>query len=212
MEAEHRLMNEKAKLLKHIAESAQNGKSREVLDAGVKLQKIESLIERYDRLLEDILGLDTNISHQVASKQSTVNLLEVASGRGIGKSIRFDFLKKISKKGILLEHIKGSIYKNRLGHKVGIAVATERTPERWFLGLPIDGFDHAVLLCGQETGNIIEICLAKNFFDEFGASMSQSGGQVKFNVAQRGSGYVIVVPGIGGVSVTEFIGNYSALD
>lgn len=214
METKNRLMNEKANLLKQIAESAQRGNSQEVLDAGVRLGKIESLIERYDKLLEDISDLETRdrkMPNQVASRQASVDAMDMASGRGIGKGIRMGFLKKSSEKGIHLEHIKGSIYETRLGHKVGIAVATERNPDRWFLGLPLEGFDHAVLLCRHETGNTVEICLAKNFFDQFGNKMSQSGGQMKFNVARRGSGYVILVPGTDGVSATKFVGDYSFL-
>jgi hypothetical protein len=48
--------------------------------------------------------------------------------------------------------------------------------------LPIDGFTHAVLLCERENGNITEDHLSKDFFSKFGTSMSQSKGQVKFNV------------------------------
>ena len=106
----------------------------------------------------------------------------VAVGRGIGKTIRMDFLQKASEKGIYLENIRGSIYQGPSGHKVGIAVATERKPDRWFLGLPLKRFDDAVLLCKPDSGDNIEICLSKNFFDEYGYKMSESSGQMKFNV------------------------------
>lgn len=221
MDVKNQLMHEKTKVLKQIAESAQHGNSQEVLAAGEKLSKIESLLDKYERLMLDISGLDT-VNHEARPLPNTrvdssfvkgkdLKRLDVTSGREIGRTIRADFLKKALEAGLSLEHVKGSIYKTRSGSKVGIAVATERSPDRWFLGLPLEGFDAAVLLCRHETGNTVEICLAKGFFEQFGDMMSQSGGQMKFNVARRGSGYVIVVPGAGGVSVSKFIGDYMVL-
>jgi len=122
-----------------------------------------------------------------------------------------DFLKRVSEVGVDLRHVRGSIYETQSGRKVGIAVATERKPDRWFLGLPLQSFDHAVLLCKRDTGDTFEICLPNNFFDEHGDNMSQSGGQMKFNVARRGNGYAILVPGTDGVSVSKFLGAYSLL-
>jgi hypothetical protein len=221
MDVKNQLIHEKTKLLKQIAESAQQGKSQEVLSAGERLNKIESLVERYENLVRDIANLDTNgrktqpfqntrVGSRLA-KGRTPHTMDVASGRGMGRIIRMDFLKKTSEEGIHLEHIRGSIYETKSGHKVGIAVATERNPDRWFLGLPLEGFDHAVLLCKRGAGDTVEICLPKNFFEKYGDKMSQSGGQMKFNVARRGSGYSILVPGTDGISDSKFLGDYSLL-
>jgi len=221
MDTKNQLMHEKAKLLKQIAGFAQRGNSQEVLVAGEKLKKVESLIDRHEKLLRDVSDLE-NEDPRIQLLQSTrignglarsngLRRLDVASGRGIGKEVRMDFLKKAAEQGIHLEHIRGSIYETKAGHKVGIAVATERNPDRWFLGLPINGFDHAVLLCKHDTGDTAEICLHKHFFDEYGGKMSQSGGQMKFNVVRRGGGYAILVPGTDGVSVSKFLGDYSLL-
>jgi hypothetical protein len=221
MDTKSQLMHEKAKVLKQITDAAQHGNSQEVLDASERLKKVDSLIDRHERLLRDISDLesedrgtrhlqDTRVGSRVVSGKD-VRRLGAESARGVGRAIRMDFLKKASEKGIHLEHIKGSVYETKSGHKVGIAVATERNPDRWFLGLPVMGFDHAVLLCKRDTGDTVEVCLPKNFFDEYGSKMSQSGGQVKFNVARRGSGYAILVPGTDGVSVSKFLGDYSLL-
>jgi hypothetical protein len=216
MDTKDQLMHEKAKLLKQIADSAQLGNSQEVLDAGERLKKIESLIDRHEKLLRDISDLENEGSRtpRVGSrlvKDKDPMRLDVATGRRIGRTIRLDFVKKASEEGLYLEHIRGSVYETESGHKVGIAVATERKPDRWFLGLPLTGLHHAVLLCKRYTGDTVEICLPKNFFDEYGGKMSQSGGQMKFNVARRGGGYAILVPGTDGVSVSKFLGNYSLL-
>ena len=217
MDAKKQLLQKKTNLLNQIAKFAQRGESQEVLAAGERLNKVESLIDRYEKLLRDISDLDTDPQKntRVDSRDRRVKNLKrlnvVASGRGFGKTIRMDFLQKVSEKGIYLENIRGSIYQVPSGHKVGIAVATERKPDRWFLGLPLKGFDDAVLLCKPDSGDTIEICLPKNFFDEYGDKMSESSGQMKFNVARRGSGYAILVPGTDGISVSKFLGNYSLL-
>jgi hypothetical protein len=216
MDVKDQMMREKAALLKQIADSAQRGASQEILVAGERLKRIESLIERYEKLLRDISDLSTESRkteplEDIRVTAKSMNHLDVTSGRGIGRTIRMDFLKKVSHEGILLEHIRSSIYKTQSGRKIGIAVATERKPDRWFLGLPIESFDHAVLLCMEESQDTIEICLPKSFFEEYGDKMSQSGGQMKFNVVRRGSGYSILVPGTDGVNISKFIGDYGQL-
>lgn len=221
MDTRNQLSNEKDKLLKQIASSAHHGNSQEVLIAGEKLKKIEALIGRHEKLMRDIADLGNEI-HSPQSLQNSQVIsrlardkgltgLDVVPGRGIGKTIRMDFLKKVSEGGVYLEHVRGSIYETKSGYKVGVAVATERKADRWFLGLPIKSFDNAILLCQKDDGNVIEICLPKNFFDEYGKKMSASGGQMKFNVARRGNGYAILVPGTDGVNISKSIGDYSLL-
>ena len=121
------------------------------------------------------------------------------------------FLNELAEKGIHLRQMKGTIYETQSGQRIGIAVATERKPDRWFLGLPLGGFDHAILLCERETGDTVDFWLSKNFFDDYGNNMSHSGDQMKFNIARRGSGYVILVPGTSGVSSSTFRKDYMLL-
>ena len=218
MDPKNELTHEKSKLLKQIQLAAQRGNSREVLDAGEKLKTVEDMIIRCENLLKDISGLSianrtkqpTTLEDRKNEIGSDVKPAETA-GRGIGRTIRQDFLKKASVNELYLKHVKGSIYETQSRHKVGIAVATERNSDRWFLGLPLEGFEHAVLLCKPDMGEAVEVCLPKGFFSDYGAKMSRSGGQMKFNIARRGSEYTILVPGTDGVSVSKFIGNLSIL-
>ena len=215
MDAKEQLIREKDSLLRKIAESAQRGQSQEVLAAGEKLHKIERMIERYEQLLNDISNLDATDLTSLPTRNISVNAPhpynpKVVPGRGIGKKIRMDFLQKIGKAGLLLEQMRGSVYGTQSGRKVGVAVATERKTDRWFLGLPI-GIDQAVLLCQRESGDVATICLPKDFFAEYGDKMSKSGGQMKFNVMRRGSGYSLLIPGTDGVNVSRFVDNYSQL-
>jgi hypothetical protein len=215
MDAKEQLIREKGVLLKQIADSAQRGQSQEVLAAGEKLSKIEHLIERYENLLHDISDLNSadprpQTVRKVRFVSKPLNNPNAAPGRGIGKEIRMGFLRKVAEKGIYLEQIRGSIYETRSGSKIGVAVATERKPDRWFLGLPI-GLDQAVLLCQRENGDVATICLPKGFLSEYSDKMSKSGGQMKFNVTRRGNGYSLLVPGTDGINVSRFVGEYSHL-
>ena len=217
MDPKKQLLQKKTELLNQIAEFAQRAESHEVLATGERLNKVEALIKRYENLIQDISELNSEQPQeaQVDSRNMRSNNLTnqniYAAGRGVGKTIRMDFLQKASEKGIYLVNIRGSIYRTPSGRKVGIAVATERKPDRWFLGLPSKKFDEALLLCKPNSGETIEIFLSKNFFDEYGEKMSESSGQMKFNVARRGNGYVILVPGTDGIDGSRFIGDYSLL-
>jgi hypothetical protein len=216
MDLKKQLIDEKSNILKKIAEFAQAGKSQEVLAAGERLTRLEALINRYEKLAQETSGLlsgayePARLSPHPVKMQGTPKSL-VASGREIGSRIRMDFLTRASEAGLRLQHVRGSIYQTDSGRKVGIAVATERNPDRWFLGLPADGFDHAVLLCKPETADLIEICIPRSFFDEYKGMLGHSGGQMKFNVSRRGNGYILLVPGTQGVNVTKFNKHYSIL-
>ncbi len=215
------LLEEKTVVLGRIAEAAKRGDSQEVLARGDRLEKIESLIRRYENLVRDISSLDQGGSvpsavsplpeDQATQQGSERKSRDSTSGKGAGKTIRSAFLEGLSENGIRLRQVKGTIYETESRRRVGIAVATERKPDRWFLGLPLGGFDHAILLCERETGGILEFWLPKSFFDDYGNSMSHSGDQVKFNIARRGNGYVVLVPGTDGVSTSAFRKDYSLL-
>ncbi len=215
MDTKEKLMREKAMLLGQIAESAQRGESEEVLAAGEKLSKIEHLIKRYENLLRDISDLNSADSQpgafrKIGSSSQPSNSINFVPGRGIGKEIRMDFLLKVSKQEIHLGQRSGSTYETSSGRKVGLAVATERKPDRWFLGLPV-GLDQAVLLCQRENEDVADICLPKNFLAEHSGKMSKSGGQIKFNVTRRGNGYTLLIPGTNGINVSKYVGDYSQL-
>jgi len=217
MDPKEQLNKKKDNILNQIAEFAKRGESQKVLAAGEKLNQVEKLIERYEKLVQDISNFDKEppqkteaiINNWGASAPIKTNIVTV--GRGIGKTARMAFLEKAYENGIHLQNIRGSIYQAESGRRVGIAVATERKANRWFLGLPQDRFEDVVLLCKPDSGETIEIILPQFFFSEHGDRMSKSSGQVKFNVARRGNVYVLLVPETDGISLSEYIGNFSLL-
>lgn len=213
------LKREKNKILSGISHAASNGKTDLVLSESAKLEKIELLINRHGQLvleLEEVRSNKTQSNTTLPSAKQEVRMKDhslrsslLASSRELGKKIRETFLNRLESEGIHLQLIKGkTIYLTKSGKRVGIAVATERQPNRWFLGLPVGGFDHAVLLCQCEKGDLIEVPLPEKFFMKYGDSMSQSKGQVKFNIVRRGDRVLVQVPGTDGLSATSFSNDF----
>lgn len=214
------LHNEKSKILSDISKAASEGQTGTVLAESEKLEKIENLISRHNQITTELEGLRRGTPQAtqpktrriVATPVSESRSAQMVSSRELGEEIRSGFLKKREVEGIHLQLIKGkTIFRTRSGKRVGLAVATERQPNRWFLGLPAGGFDHAVLLCQRENGEVIDIPLPEKFFEKYGRAMSESKGQLKFNVVNRGSGLLVQVPGTDGINGKSFTSDYSFL-
>lgn len=214
------LQNEKSKILLAISKAASEGKTNTVLAESEKLEKIESLISRLKQIVSELEGLRSGAPQTAQHKtrriaESTVSesrSKQVVSSRELGERIRSEFINRRKAEGIHLQLIKGkTIFRTRSGKRVGLAVATERQPNRWFLGLPAGGFDYAVLLCQRENGEVMDIPLSEKFFKKYGGNMSESKGQLKFNVVNRGGGLVVQVPGTNGINGKSFASDYSFL-
>ena len=212
------LHEEKNIVLSNISDYASKREADLVLSESEKLEKIELLINRHGQIvleLEELRGnksISVSTPSAVKKKPLGKNTMTPALAREIGKKLREVFLSKLEGKGIHLQLIKGTtIYRTQSGKRVGIASATERQPNRWFLGLPAGGFDHAVLLCQREKGDAVEVSLPEEFFMKYGSSMSQSKGQVKFNIVQRYSEILVLVPHTDGVNATPFASDHSFL-
>lgn len=214
------LQNEKNKILSAISKAASEGQTDTVLAESEKLEKIENLISRHKQIISELEGLRSGTPQTSQPKTRRIvpppvsesRSAQMASSRELGEQIRSAFLKKREAEGIHLKLIKGkTIFRTRSGKRVGLAVATERQPNRWFLGLPAGGFDHAVLLCQRENGEVIDIPLPEKFFEKYGREMSESKGQLKFNVVNRGSGLLVQVPGTDGINGKSFSSDYSFL-
>jgi|GEM_PF-958478 len=222
MDALSDLQKEKNRILSIISMAASEGKTELVLAESGKLEKVELLLGRHKQIILELEELKSGKAlsqapikaiNQRASKINNVcHSTRLASSRELGAKIRNEFLKKLERKGFNLQLIKGkTIYRTKSGKRVGIAVATERQPNRWFLGLPIGGFDHAVLLCQRENKEIIEVLLPEKFFMKYGQAMSQSKGQLKFNIVHRGNGLLVQVPNTDGVNGRSFTSDYGFL-
>ncbi len=119
MDAITQLMDEKSRLLEKIAEAAQRGDSQDVPARGGKIEKVESLVRRYENLVCDISSLNAEGSgsgtvpyspaSQAIQKSKEQKGLSSTSGRSLGKTIRGAFLTEPAEKGVHLRQIKGTI-------------------------------------------------------------------------------------------------------
>lgn len=218
MDALTELQTEKNRILSAISKAANEGKTDMVLAESEKLEKIKNLISRHSQIISELEGLRSGNPQMPQQKTRRIvtgpvdesRSSQMVSSRKLGEKIRQEFLSKREAEGIQLQLIKGkTIFRTRSGKRVGLAVATERQPNRWFLGLPDGGFDHAVLLCQRENREVIDIPLPEKFFEQY--TMSQSKGQLKFNVVNRGSGLLVQVPGTDGINGKSLASDYSFL-
>jgi len=192
------LQKEKNIILSNISNYASKRETDLVLSESEKLEKIELLINRHGQIvleLEELRGnksISVSTPNAVKTESLGKDTMTLALAREIGKKLREVFLSKLEGEGIHLQLIKGTtIYRTQ--------------------GLPVGGFDHAVLLCQREKGDLVEVSLPENFFMKYGSSMSQSKGQVKFNIVQRGSEVLVLVPNTDGVNATLFSSDHSFL-
>ncbi|MCP4112167.1 MAG: hypothetical protein GY749_42675 [Desulfobacteraceae bacterium] len=112
--------------------------------------------------------------------------------------------------GIHLFHEEGTTYKTRNGNSVGIAYASERKPNRWFLGLPLKNYSSVVLICEDNTGELSNFILPENFLNSnIGKLSHDENEQVKFNILLKGENYQIRIPGEGYCNINNYKNNYT---
>jgi hypothetical protein len=190
-------------LFGEIQVAAKNQDSTAVLNAARKLETLENLIA---------LG---ELSAAGQQRQPTKELPgPELSAKARGRHHREAFVEKVRSRGVTLERDKGPIFKTATGTRVGIAYAHEgnrRNRDRWFLGLPENQFDQAVLLCEGGASEVTFFSLPKDFMSQHGAGLSAKDGQVKFNVFRRGSDFCLLIPRQTAVSLEPFKDRLSEL-
>jgi hypothetical protein len=203
-----RLENLRAVVLKKISSQTSAGDSSFVIAEAPQLQLIDQVLGEYralDKRAEAILNNGAVTTSLPIAPSATA--IDGVPGRDHGVQIRSGFLERARKRGLELTPQRGAIYKAPVtGLRVGLAVATERQPNRWFLGLTDGAFDAAVLICQERNGRTIDLCLPRSFVSQHAHQLSRSGGQVKFNVARRGSQLTLTLPQVGPVPVDAYVG------
>ncbi len=203
------LLKLKDNSLKTITSAASSGDSRQVLEETARLSRIEVLIERQEALDKEVQALTTKTpqsdSRMSSPPERVSRSLDKDSPRKRGDKRRSEFIKVCDSKGFKLTPIKGALFQNARAETIGIAYASERKENGWFLGLPSQEFNHAVLLCENKNGKVFAICLPHEFFQKHEDYLSKSKGQTKFNVRLRTGHYFLTIPVIGSVQVDEYV-------
>jgi hypothetical protein len=211
----------KADTLESIRQAAAKGDSQRVLVATHRLAEIEDLLMRQEALREEIQELLSRPDGSSASPplaQAPRPILQTSPARQVrsgesarerGNRRRLEFVRVLASKGRALTQIRGALYRNSHNNVVGVAYASERKKDGWFLGLPASEFEHAVLLCETAGERVFAVCLPKSFFHKYGPHLSESKGQMKFNVRLRAGQYVMTIPDVGTVGLDEFVDKYN---
>lgn len=210
MELKERLENLRSAALRRIEKAARNSDAATVLESGNQLTRIEELLGRYETLEHEVKHLSNGKTPIMPKRQVTRAKKQTTgdtSSRNLAKRRRKEMIE--ANKLSVIPHRGSSIYKTPEGTRVGMAFATERQENRWFLGLPEDRFDVAVLLCETSEGPL-PFVLPEALFDQHGEQLSRSKGQVKFNV-KFDRDFVLLVPGCGEVALAPYLRNFSPI-
>jgi hypothetical protein len=178
--------------LKEAERHAKEGNAEAVAAAGRKLEKISQLALRHRALAIELEALQRGDEVPEAGQDVGGAVLlpsrDMSGARERGRRARQEFLSFLKSRGVILRPEKGdAIYKKTSGENVGVSYASERQPNKWFMGLPTRGYMDAILLCESERG-VNRLVLDRMFLAKYGASLSRSNGQFKINVVRRGDG------------------------
>lgn len=126
------------------------------------------------------------------------------SPKGIGKRVRHRYA---TDKG--MKPLGGITYEHN-GIEVIMPFATERNPDRWFLGAPVtalrkDKRQFLILLCWKDNAELDFVIPPEKVADLINLLTFNSNGQFMFNVAKRSaSHYELLVPG-SPMNITKYL-------
>lgn len=134
-----------------------------------------------------------------------------------GKRARAAYVWKLQKEGLRVR-LSGGIwaYLEDRDSWMAVASAGKQRADRWFLGIPekeIDGRGRVfvVLLCQQDSGEMLDIVLPPEFVKENLRRLSVSKGQRKFNVVRVGKEYRLMIPRAEPEDISKYVGAWLAL-
>lgn len=195
--------------MKTIKSAASSGDSQQILVETARLSHVEVLMERQEALDKEVQALATATPQSEPKASSPPKQLHQSlskdSARQRGNIRRSEFIGVCASKNFKLTPVKGALFQNSRTETIGIAYASERKENGWFLGLPSQAFNHAVLLCENKNGKLFAICLPYKFFQKYEDYLSKSKGQTKFNVKLHAGHYFLTIPEIGSVLVDEYV-------
>lgn len=219
MEMRSRLAAIKRKALRKIEEAAASRNTRLVSSLSALATRAEEDEEILTMLEERIKAYESEIgSDDPQDLRSILDLVLTGSrkagsaksrGRGdAGEVARNSFVEAGKGRGYSLTPVSGINYRTAGGKIISMPFATERRPNRWFLGIADERPDLVVLLCRNETGSILDFVVPSSMISETWRDLSRNGGQVKFNVSRTGPDYWLVVPKHGKKRINEYLGAY----
>jgi hypothetical protein len=182
--------------------------------AGANFYEVTERLRSGDALLDQVMSLwrGKEIS-SIPETNGTGSLENIVnndvSAKARGERARSNWINSTLGKSVT--QVKGTLFRNGRGEILGIAYGKEAEDrrDRWFLGLPENKFQSAVLLCEPIKGKINAICFPARFIAEMklNKKFSTSHGQAKFNVIKRGENWFLAMRGEGEVTITNCVNN-----
>jgi hypothetical protein len=214
-------------LFREIGLAAQNGSDvGRVIELTRQLEAADAaleLVSRAEAILESLMDRDATSTGDAADSDAPKEIRRLVLPPGAlsrrrtsraaprpshakadAEERRGRYVERLARRGVNLTHVGGVNYRTKEGVAVAIPTATEREPNRWFLGLLADSFDIALLLCEDASGDIHDFVLDQPFLATHGARLSRDGrSQLKFNVLREGGRFMLKVPFHGPIDIDE---------
>ncbi len=221
----------RASLMEEIQDAVTSGDARSIIAKSRLLEACDSLAKKCSSLEAEVSELKkAQIFYQAdetapesLEPQSSV-LFQTRSEPVIRDSSRKESLEKARVQrsilveelrkscGIQLRSISKTVYATENGKTVGMAFATERQPNKWFLGLPHADYSCIVLICEPNVGAAKRFIFPKSFCQEHIPRLSKSkdDNQLKFNVYHKNGQFGFIIPRSDPVNINEFLERFDA--
>lgn len=211
MDLTTRIKKVKNETLKKIEEAAKTGNTSSVVMNSRLVEEIDNLEMNLDQLIASLEKIENRIKN--GENFALIRIKdENISPKKRGENRRMIFLKQVEKFGFNIYQVKGVRYKFHNRYLIGIAYASEKRPNRWFLGLPPEDFDNIVLLCERKDGKMLNFIFSQVFYNDVKSHLSvDDNGQIKFNIAKKDSEYQLIIPKIGNQNITKFLDDFNNL-
>lgn len=201
-----------------VRDALTNALSTEQDDRVIQLTK---LLEKIMRDEEIALGLESRAAEYkkaIGTWSTNAAPTEIPGFPQEGNKARGNRIRREFALSHGLSPHKGRTWLTRDGRRVGIATAQEDVPRGnlWWLGLPDQDFDCAVLICSQDDRRIefvIDAGDLKSVWPKLSRSKDKTTGkvEVKFHVIREATGkYFLRVPPAERVDLTLMLGNFGA--
>ena len=201
-------------LFEQISSAASNrdvAKVAELSGLAKECEKIEVELTSLNRRVEAVKGSLKGPRSTSMTFAKFFSSLEDAtpSGREVGKQARSEWIAGLPHGISLNRH--GKQYQTARGQSVAVAFSNEIPNNRWFLDLPEEPPEVAVLLCKSLVGEFHDIVLPISDLRKEWDDLTRHNKRVKFNVKKDARRFLLFITGKKPLDVTRYVSNYAPL-
>lgn len=184
------------------------GRMDEVIRLATAVREYDSALRVLQRSAERVSAELKGPEQADDSMESATTLHATAiqpalSKNARGKLRRAEYIRKLAAKGVALHHTKGRLYETDSGKGVGIAYASEVSPDKWWMGLPDQHFDVVVLLCESRSNQVLDFVLPPALVAKMWPLLSRHANQREMHVQRTGVNYELE-PGRGLGKINQY--------